>query len=257
MKTIDVSTENYICTVRLNRPDVRNAFNDAMIEEMTEAFERASQDKSLRVVVLRGEGQSFCAGGDLNWMKSMVDYSLKENRDDSEKLFEMYQALANIPVPVVSFVHGHSMGGGLGLMAASDIVLSENSTKFCFSEVRLGLAPAVISHFVKTKIRPSDMSRYFLTAEVFGAAQAQEMGLVHERGSFVEMEESLEKITKQISNNGPQAVRATKSLIEKLESTADSKKLTTELIADLRVGDEGQEGLKAFFEKRKPNWLEA
>ena len=141
-------------------------------------------------------------------------------------------------------------------MAASDIVLAVDGTQCCFSEVRLGLAPAVISHFVAQKVRPSDMSRYFLTAEVFGPAEAQAMGLVHQYGRESEIEAELIKLTKKIKNNSPQAVKATKALIEQLKTSSDSKKLTTDLIADLRVSDEGQEGLKAFFEKRKPNWIE-
>lgn len=256
MSTIDIKTEKNIQTITLNRPEVRNAFNDPMIADMTQAFKSVAQNQDVRGVVLRGAGPSFCAGGDLNWMKSMVDYSHEENKQDSIKLFEMYQALVDIPVPVISLVHGHSMGGGLGLMAASDIVFAVEGTQFCFSEVRLGLAPAVISHFVREKMSPSDMSRYFLTAEVFDPAKAQAMGLVHEHGTTEDIELLLASTTKKIAQNSPQAVKATKQLIAQLKTTTDSKTLTTEVIANLRVSDEGQEGLKAFFDKRKPNWIE-
>lgn len=255
MENLRVIQKDHLISVTLNRPKVRNAFNDEMIKEMTATFKQASKNEELRVMILQGAGESFSAGGDLNWMKSMVDYTEKENIADSEKLYEMYEALKNVPVPVVTMVHGHAMGGALGLIAASDIVYAEEDTQFCFSEVRLGLAPAVISAFVKDKILPRDMHRYFLTAEVFDAADAFDMGLVHGYGGKEEVEETVFKTAQKISKNGPQAVRATKKLIFELESSKNLKKTTSEVIAKLRVGDEGQEGLSAFFEKRKPSWL--
>ena len=256
MKNIKFEKDKNTAIVTLNRPEVRNAFNDEMIAEMTTLFLDLSKDQMLRAVLLQGAGESFSAGGDLNWMKSMVSYSQKENVTDSEKLYEMYEALVQIPVPVACLVHGHAMGGALGLIAASDIVFAEENTQFCFSEVRLGLAPAVISAFVKDKILPRDMHRYFLTAEVFGPEEAFDMGLIHGYGDKAIVTEQVFKMTQKISNNGPQAVRATKKLIKDLSSSTNIKKQTTELIANLRVSDEGQEGLKAFFEKRKPSWLE-
>ncbi len=257
MKTIELTIENNMARLTLNRPDVRNAFNDAMIAEMTEAFLSLQKKQDIRCVFLKGAGKSFSAGGDLGWMKSMVDYTEDENIKDSEKLYEMYEALSAVPVPVVTLVHGHAMGGALGLIAASDIVLAVDETQFCFSEVRLGLAPAVISAFVKDKILPRDMSRYFLTAEVFEPEAAYQMGLIHEFGSEKAMQERAEKILKKICNNGPVAVRETKKLISELKTSNQMKSLTTKVIAKLRVGKEGQEGLKAFFEKRKPRWTEA
>lgn len=255
MKTVALNKNNNIYELVLNRPDVRNAFNEDMIAEMTQAFKSLHNDDQVRVLIIKGEGESFCAGGDLNWMKSMVNFSEKENVEDSEKLYEMYQALVEIPVPVICLTHGHAMGGGLGLMAASDICLAVEGTQYCFSEVRLGLAPAVISSFVSKKMHASDISRYFLTAEVFGPEQAKAMGLVQEFGTREAMEEKVAKLAKKVSNNGPQAVRRTKALISDLANLSDPKKRTTELIASLRVSDEGQEGLSAFFEKRKPSWI--
>ncbi len=257
MKTIDLKIENNRAKVTLNRPDVRNSFNEAMISEMTDCFLDLQKEKSLRVVFLSGAGESFSSGGDLNWMKSMVNYSESENVEDSVKLFEMYEALGNIPVPVVTLVHGHAMGGALGLIAASDIVFAVAGTQLCFSEVRLGLAPAVISAFVKDKVRSSDLTRYFLTAEVFSPEEAMQMGLVHGTGDLKTMKALTEKVLKKITQNGPVAVRETKALLRDLKSGNNLKKRTTELIAKLRVSDEGQEGLSAFFEKRKPNWLES
>ena len=257
MNFISIEDHNKARTLWLNRPEVRNAFNDEMIDELTKAFLDASQDESLRVLVIRGRGESFCAGADLNWMKSMVNFSHEENKLDSEKLYEMFAALKNVPMPVVCQVHGHAMGGALGLIAASDIVIAESQTQFCFSEVRLGLAPAVISAFVRDKVRPSDMNRYFLTAELFSAEKALAMGLVHEVGAGDDAESIMSQVLRKLTSNGPNAVRATKEMINQLNDAEDMKSLTTEVIASLRVSPEGQEGLKAFFEKRKPNWLEA
>lgn len=256
METILLEIKHKVAKITLNRPQVRNAFNDEMISEMTKTFHSLQSENDLRAVLLFGEGESFSAGGDLNWMKSMVNYTEQENVRDSEKLYEMYEALQNIPVPVVTYVHGHAMGGALGLIAASDVVVVAEGTQLCFSEVRLGLAPAVISAFVREKILPRDMARYFLTAEVFGPKEAYHMGLIHEFGKPDDMKKLAEKISQKIANNGPQAVRATKALIMDLNKMQDVKSRTTELIAKLRVGEEGQEGLKAFFDKRKPSWLE-
>lgn len=257
MKYLKLEKNDSHYQLTLNRPEVRNAFDDSMISEMSDFFASLQKDSQVRVLTIKGSGESFCAGGDLNWMKSMVNFTEEENKKDSEKLFQMYQALSHVPVPVISVVHGHVMGGGLGLVAASDICLAEEKTQFCFSEVRLGLAPAVISAFVKPKILPRDLQRYFLTAEIFSSQQALEMGLVNEYGSEDQMNKTFQHLVKKISNNGPQAVRATKELIRSLNQGCDPMKQTTELIARLRVSEEGQEGLKAFFEKRKPQWLES
>ena len=168
----------------------------------------------------------------------------------------MYQALYDLPFPSLCKVHGHAMGGALGLIGASDVVVAESKTQFCFSEVRLGLAPAVISAFVTGKMRRADIQRYFLSAEVFDGEQAHRMGLVQEYGSLAEVDNWVQKITKKFCQNGPVAVRETKAMIRDLMETQNKKELTTRVIAKLRVSDEGQEGLKAFFEKRKPKWLE-
>lgn len=249
--------KNNVGIVLLDRPDVRNAFNDSMIAEMTDLFQKIQKDKNIRAVILQGAGESFSSGGDLNWMKSMVSYTEKENLEDSEKLYEMYEALADIPVPVVCLVHGHAMGGGLGLIAACDITFADEDTQFCFSEVRLGLAPAVISAFVSDKVHTRDMHRFFLTGEFFEANEAFDMGLIHGYGDKATAAKMVYRTADNISKNGPQAVRATKKLIKDLRTSKDPKKITTEVIAKLRVSEEGQEGLKAFFEKRNPSWLES
>lgn len=256
MKNLKLEKENSIYTLTLNRPEVRNAFDDLMIAEMTRVFRELHRDRKVRVVIIKGEGESFCAGGDLRWMKSTIDYSEQENRKDANLLYEMFEALLKVPVPVMALVHGHVMGGGLGLIATCDISFAVRGTLMCFSETRLGMAPSVISPFVARKVRISDLNRYFLTAEFFNCQKALDMGLIQGWGSRLEMEERIAKLSKKILNNGPKALRVTKALLSELSSLQDSKKRTTELIASLRVSREGQEGLKAFLEKRKPQWAE-
>ena len=256
MKNIKLEKEKYIYTITLSRPQVRNAFDNLMIAEMTKVFKELHQDQKVRVVVIKGEGESFCAGGDLRWMKSMIQYSKQENQKDSELLYEMFEALSKVPVPVMALVHGHVMGGGLGLIAACDMTFAVEGTLMCFSETRLGMAPSVISPFVARKVKISELNRYFLTAEFFGCQQALDMGLIQAWGSRSEMEEQVVKLSKKILNNGPKALQVTKALLSELSSLEDPKKRTTELIASLRVSEEGQEGLKAFLEKRKPQWTE-
>ncbi len=256
MKNLKLEKEKHIYTLTLNRPQVRNAFDNLMITEMTRIFKELHQEEKVRVLVIRGEGESFCAGGDLRWMKSMIQYSKQENQKDSELLYEMFETLSKVPVPVMALVHGHVMGGGLGLIASCDMSFAVEGTRMCFSETRLGMAPSVISPFVSRKVKMGDLSRYFLTAEFFGCQQALDMGLIQAWGSRSEMEEQMAKLSKKILNNGPGALRVTKALLSELSSLENPKKRTTELIASLRVSKEGQEGLKAFLEKRKPRWTE-
>ncbi len=256
MKNLKLEKEKYTYTITLNRPQVRNAFDDLMIAEMTEVFKELHLDQKVKVVIIKGEGESFCAGGDLRWMKSMVKYSKQENQKDSELLYEMFEALSKIPVPVMALIHGHVMGGGLGLIAACDMVFAVKGTLMCFSETRLGMAPSVISPFVAKKVRISDLNRYFLTAELFNCQQALDMGLIQAWGSRSEMEEQVKKLSMKILNNAPKALRVTKALISELPFIEDPKERTTKLIASLRVSEEGQEGLKAFLEKRNPKWTE-
>ncbi len=255
MKTLIVKNDKTILHVSLNRPQVRNAFHPEMISELTLAFKDLKKNKDVRCVVLSGEGESFCAGADLAWMKSMFSFSRAQNKKDAEKLFDMFQAMYDLPCPLIGVAQGHAMGGALGLLAVCDIVVAHEKTEFCFSEVKLGLSPAVISAFVKNKMELSQMSRWFLSGEVFTAQQAKDMGLVHEVTSQPQV--VLEKLNKSFLANGPQAVRETKSLLRKIareSSSAKLKKQTTDLIAKLRVGTEGQEGIKGFLEKRSPSW---
>jgi methylglutaconyl-CoA hydratase len=209
------------------------------------------------MIVLAGEGTSFCAGADLKWMKSMIKYSQTENVKDSQKLFDMFQAIRDCSVPVVCKVQGHAMGGALGLIAVSDLIVAEEKTKFCFSEVKLGLSPAVISAFVKAKISVAAMSRWMLSAEIFSSQEALQMGLIHAVAPGLQIDEQVEVWCKTLMANGPQAMRETKKLIQAvttLDSDAKLKNYTTKLIAKLRVSEEGQEGLKSALDGQRPAW---
>jgi len=257
MKHLLVKESETVLQVSLNRPDVRNAFNPEMISEITKTFKGAAKKASLRMILLSGEGTSFCAGADLKWMKSMVDYSKTENVKDAGKLFDMFQAMRDCAVPIVCKVQGHVMGGALGLLAVSDLVVAEEKTKFCFSEVKLGLAPAVISAFVKDKISQAAMSRWMLTAEVFTAAEALQMGLVHATQPGLQIDQQAEAWSRSLLSNGPRALRETKKLIQTVTRTDNDARLkatTSRVIAQLRVGDEGQEGLKSALAQKRPSW---
>lgn len=260
MKFIDFKKHDRHAEIKLNRPERRNAFHPQMIEELTEAFTDLSQPQSeaLRAVVLRAEGLSFCAGADLEWMKSMVSYSHEENLLDSEKLFDLFSVARSCPLPVLGQVHGHVMGGALGLVAICDVVAAEAGTQFCFSEVRLGLVPAVISPFVLEKVNRGRAQNWMLSGELFSAQAALESGLVHYLGNPEEVNSYVEQKLEEFLRLGPEAVRSTKRLLLELAdkgSFAQHRKLCPQVIADRRVSPEGQEGLKAFLEKRKPTWL--
>lgn len=256
MALVKLEEKNQIAEVTLNRPDVRNAFNPEMIQELTDIFTQFNQRKDLRLLVLKGEGSVFCAGADLNWMKSMITYSLEENQTDAEKLFLMFEAIQNCIHPIMTVVQGAAMGGALGLLAASDVVIATEPTQFAFSEVKLGIAPAVISSFVLSKIEPRKVSAYMISGKAFDGTTAKDMGLVHEVVSERDLSAKLLEWQKTFLEAAPEAVRESKKLLShlKLQSLAEQKKATTLLIAERRVSAEGQEGLKSFLEKRKPSW---
>ncbi len=256
MKWLEINKTEHIYNITLNRPEVRNAFNPEVIKEITLAFKGIPDDA--RAVVLKGKGKVFCSGADLDWMKSMVDFSLEKNRLDSLELYEMFKAIRDCNAPVISVVQGAAMGGALGLMACSDIVLAEDSTQFCFSEVRLGLAPAVISSFILHKSPLGVSGPWMISGRVFGVKEAGAMGLVHQFGTSQEIELALATWIQTFLDAAPQAVRETKKLIRDLnaKSEEEQKKITTTLIAARRVSNEGQEGLKSFLEKRQPSWKE-
>lgn len=242
----------------LARPELHNAFNEVLIAELTQAFETLGKREDVRVVVLAGEGKSFCAGADVNWMRKMVDYSQRENVKDATAMAEMLAAIRNCPKPVIARVHGAAIGGGVGLAAACDIAVAVRSAVFCLSEVKLGIIPAVISPYVMEKMGPGPMRRYALTAEKFDAAEAMRLGLVsHVVETEAELDTWIDGIAKTLLENGPEALAECKRVlaaVQEKEHWSMKQRLTVERIAERRVSTEGQEGLKAFLEKRRPDW---
>jgi methylglutaconyl-CoA hydratase len=256
---VEETVAGSFATVTLNRPELHNAFNEVMIRELQEAFAMFGKNSPVRAVILRGEGKSFCAGADLNWMKKMVDYTFEQNVEDAHALAAMFRAIHACPKPVIARVHGAAFGGGVGLLAACDMVFATENAAFCLSEVKLGLLPAVISPFVLKKIGQTHAQRYFLTAEKFNASEARRIGLISE---VVPDEQALDSqiaaIVQTLCANGPEAISQCKVLIEQVcrmdwERAVD---ITTKMIADRRTSKEGQEGMKAFLEKRPPAWVQ-
>lgn len=253
MKHLKVESKDHISYVTLNRPEKRNAFHPEMISELTQVFKLLDSSKD-RAVVLSGAGESFCSGGDLEWMKSMASYTFDENKKDSEALFDMYETGRACRLPIIGRIHGHAFGGGLGLVAICDIVASESNTKFCFSEVKWGLVPAVISSFVLRKMTPHLVREYMLTAKVFDANSASMAGLVHFSGSQTQVDSYITETLKLLKSAGPEAVVLTKKLLNELELQS-ARESTTRLIAERRVSPEGQAGLKSFLEKKPAPWV--
>lgn len=256
MKNIVVTELEQVAYVKLHRPEIRNAFNPQMIAEITQLFKSFNSRSDLRAVVLQGEGRVFSAGGDLNWMKEMINYSEADNLKDSENLFNMFAAMSECELPIVGAVHGACYGGGLGLVACCDYVLAETGTQFCFSEVKIGISPAVISSFVLRKVNSGSCRPYMLTAQVFTPEVAFQMGLIHEIVAAGEGHRHLQTIVSQIKECAPGSIRETKKLLNEMSrpSYLEFKKRTADLIAQRRVSAEGQEGLKSFLNKTKPFW---
>lgn len=248
-----------VITCYLNFPEKHNALSPDLIRALTEFFSTNFLAMGIRGVVLRGEGPSFCAGADLNYMKSMVNFSKEENIADAELLAHLFETILLCSVPVIGVAHGNIYGGGVGLLAACDIPLASDDAKFCFSEVRLGLAPAVISPIVLSRIGHTAGRHFFLTGEVFSAQQALTMNLVSEIGTLDALEDRLEKLLKYLVAGGPQAIESIKSMLNRhfavtAKALGPNRAYLTELIASLRASAQGQEGMNAFFEKRKPKF---
>ena len=258
LSTIAIS-KGIVTTIELNRPEVHNAMNDVMISELKEAFDQAGKRDNTRVIILRGRGKSFCAGADLNYMKSIAAFGFEENAKDSQKLAALFKSVYDCPVPTIALVHGSAFGGANGLLAACDIVIAERNTTFAFSEVKLGIAPATIAPFVIRRIGEFGAKELMLTGKRFKSAEAEKWNLVNHVVEENKLEETLEIITNQLLSSGPQAIKETKKLIEKVVDSNNMDELinyTTNIIASLRASDEGQEGMAAFLEKRKANWVD-
>jgi methylglutaconyl-CoA hydratase len=259
MKHIElVSKDNGVVEVWLNRPELHNAFNAELIDEMISLFEKLEQEPSLRLVVLSGRGSSFCAGADLNWMKAMKGYSREENFKDSKRLARMFAVINNCPVPVLGRINGHALGGGVGLVSVCDYAVGVASAQLGFTEVRLGLIPAVISPYCIAKIGESEARAWMLSGEKFGAQRALEMGLLHEVVSSEELDRRTGDLVRRFLAAGPEAAREAKELIKSvMPALRSAEDITCNMISTRRISAEGQEGMSALLEKRKPNWMDA
>ncbi len=257
-QTLLLAIENRVATVTLNRPDMRNAFNETTIAEITDVFRRLGEDPAVRAIVLAASGPAFCAGADLNWMKTMAGYTYDENHADAAQLAAMLRIIHACPKPVVAKVQGDCYAGGMGLVAACDIAVVAEGVNFCLSEVRLGLIPATISPYVIKAMGENAARRYFLTAERFSAREAQRIGFVHEVVSAEALDACCGEIVKALVNNSPNAVKEAKRLVHDVAGRELSDALiadTARRIADIRSSEEGREGVQSFLEKRKPGWL--
>ena len=243
--------------VRLNRPDVRNAFDEEVIASLTAAAREAGSNREIRAMVLSGTGKAFCAGADLAWMTKAIAYTREENRRDAEDLARMLETLDTLPVPLIGRVHGAALGGGAGLVAVCDIAIAADDATFGFTEAKLGIIPAVISPYVLQKIGPSAARELFLTASRFSAKRARRMGLIHKIVPESDLDSAVDECVQEILSSAPGAIAAAKALIKDVANrpSADVIGLTTTRIAEQRVSAEGQEGMRAFLQKRKPNWI--
>ncbi|HEY0504540.1 MAG TPA: enoyl-CoA hydratase/isomerase family protein [Lysobacter sp.] len=251
--------EGPVARLRLNRPDVHNAFDAVLIAALTGALEAVARDDSVRVVVLEGEGASFSAGADLHWMRGMAAASEAENRTDSLALARLMRTLDELPRPTIARVQGAAFGGGVGLVACCDIAIASDQARFGLTESRLGLLPAVISPYVIDAIGPRQARRWFATAELFDAATALQVGLLHQVVPAAELDGAVQRQVDLLLKAGPHAAAQAKSLVRRVAHERDRDRLDADnaaLIARLRVSDEGQEGIGAFLDKRKPRWCE-
>jgi methylglutaconyl-CoA hydratase len=251
-----VRREGPVEYVTLNRPDVRNAFNERVIEELTRWAADVAGDEEVRVAVLAGAGKAFCAGADLTWMSRMISYTHDENVEDASAMAKMYSGLDHLPIALVGRVHGAALGGGAGLVAVCDIVVAEEQAIFGFTEVKLGIVPAIISPYVLTKLGMSPARELFLTGMRFDAARAKEIGLVHAVVPERDLDATVRRYVNELLGAAPGAMATAKELLRKVwgRPVQDTIGMTTDTIAERRVSAEGQEGMKAFLEKRKPNW---
>lgn len=248
--------EGPVATVSLARPDSHNALNADLIEELTRCFEELADDERVRAVVLEGEGRSFCAGADVGYMRDTAGFSYEENLEDARRMATMFWVLDECPKPVVAKVRGAAIGGGAGLVAVADVAVAEEGTRFAFSEVLLGIAPATIAPFVVRKVGVSHARSLFLTGERFDARRAREIALVHEVAPEADLDAAVKQKVKELLQGGPAAQATVKGLLRRLETTEPMEQpgLTSRVISELRTGEEGQEGLAAFLEKREPHW---
>jgi len=261
MQTIQSTIDDRgVLSITMNRPEVHNAFDANMIRELTETLQTAAETDEVRIVVITGAGKCFSAGADLNWMRSQIEASQEDNERDAMQLADLMRTLNYLPKPTIARINGVAIGGGMGLISACDITIAVDNARFGLTETRLGLAPAVISPYVFRRIGERNARRYFLTAERFDSQQALAIGLIQQCVAEDQLDESVEAVIENLLKGGPFAVTTCKQLVYAVaghdeESQKSMDEYTAGLIAGLRVMDEGQEGLAAFLEKRKPAWL--
>ncbi len=257
-QTLEIVRDGHVATVWMNRPDVRNAFNEQSIAELTHAFRTLDKERAVRAIVLAARGTAFCAGADLNWMKKMAGYSEDENRADAEALAAMLHAIYDCSKPTVARVQGDCYAGGMGLVSACDIAVAAEGVEFCLSEVKLGLIPATIAPYVMRAMGERAAHRYFLTAERFSAQEAQRIGFVHEAVPAEQIDATVARITQALVAASPHALDECKRLLRDIGGeTIDAELIadTARRIAAVRVSPQGREGIQSFLEKRKPSWL--
>lgn len=258
-KTIKYNESNKIANITLSRPEVRNAINSEMIEELIDIFEKIELNDEIRVIVLTGEGETFCSGADLNWLREVKDYTYKENYNQSLNLIKLLKIIHNHYKPVICKVNGSAVGGGVGLMLASDIVIADELSNFGLSEVAIGIVPAAIVPFLLARISEVKAREYLITGNRINANTAKELGLINYITNSDELDSFTSQLSTKICNNGRIAVSRVKEMINKFSSVDLSDKnmeYIANVIAKLRTSDEGQEGINAFLEKRKPNWID-
>ena len=258
MNFLTLAIGQHVATVTLNRPEVRNAFNAELIEAVTETFVKLGQRSDVRCIVLAANGTAFCAGADLNWMRSMADYTREQNLADAGRLAAMMRTIYECPKPTIAKIQGDVYAGGMGLVAACDMAVAVDTAHFCLSEVKLGLAPSTISPYVVRAMGARAAHRYFLTAERFNAAEALRIGFVHEVVAVDALAAKVAELANALVNAGPEAVKLCKKLVQDVAGkhiTPELISMTIASIADIRVSPEGREGLQSFLQKRKPNWL--
>ena len=258
MNNLQLHVAGLVATVTLNRPEVRNAFNEALIAEITQAFQELGQRDDVRCIVLAANGSAFCAGADLNWMRSMADYTREQNLADAGRLAAMMRTIYECPKPTIARIQGDVYAGGTGLVAVCDMAVSVDTANFCLSEVKLGLVPSTISPYVIRAMGARAAHRHFLTAERFSAAEALRIGFVHEVVASDALDGKVAELSMALVNAGPEAVKLCKKLVQDVagkDITPELVNLTIASIADVRVSAEGREGLQSFLQKRKPNWL--
>lgn len=255
-ETIIFTQEDKIANIYLNRPEVHNAFNSLMISELDDAFEKVKTNKSIRVVVLTGKGKSFCAGADLNWMREIIRYSFEQNLEESIHIAKVLYKIYALSKPTVAMVNGTAIGGGTGFLSACDIAVASEDAKFGLSEVKIGLVPAAISPYVIRRIGENKAREYFLTGKRIASQKACEIGLINDVVPLEKLKEKVDEITNLLLTSGPEAIASCKELIQRVPgmSFEEAQTFTARMIANLRISQEGQEGMAAFLEKRKPKW---